>query len=74
MIIQWILFLEILENNLDCIVKRQFGFRKQRSTIDAVSKITTKIFDRFRRKEKTAVIFFNINKPYDKVNRDKTLE
>ena len=31
---------------------RQFGFRKQRSTIDAISKITTKILDGFRRKVK----------------------
>ena len=52
---------------------RQFGFRKQRSTIDVISKIT-KILDGFRRKKKTAVIFFNIEKAYDKVNRDKTME
>ena len=57
------------------IYDRQFGFRKQRSTIDAISKITTKILDGFRRrKEKTAVIFFDIKKTYDKVNRHKTLE
>ena len=53
---------------------RQFGFRKQRSRIDATSKITTKILDGFRRKQKTATIFFDIEKVYDKVNRDKTLE
>ena len=34
----------------------QFGFRKQRSTIDAISKI----LHEFRRKEKTAAIFFDI--------------
>ena len=38
-----------------------------------LSKITTKILDRFRRKEKTAAIFFDIEKTYDKVNREKTL-
>ena len=32
----------------------QFGFRKQRSTIDAITKLTTKILNGFRRKEKTA--------------------
>ena len=47
---------------------KQLGFRKQRSSIDAISKI----FDKFRRKEKTAVIFFDIEKAYDKVNRGKT--
>ena len=43
---------------------------KKRSTIDAISEMT-KILDGF--KEKTAAIFFNIKKAYDKVNRDKTL-
>ena len=36
--------------------------------------ITTKILNGFRRKEKTAAIFFYIKKVYDKVNREKTLE
>ena len=54
------------------INERQFGFRKKRSTINALSKIK-KILDRFRRKEKTAAIFFDIEKTYDKVNREKTL-
>ena len=37
-------------------------------------KQTTKIFEGLRRKEKTAAIFFDIKKAYDKVNRDKKLE
>ena len=41
---------------------------------NAISKITTKILDGFRRKEKTTKIFFDIKKAYEKVNRDKTLE
>ena len=53
---------------------RQFGFRKQRSTTSIISKITTKIFDRFRRKEIIAAIFFDIEKAYDKVYREMTLE
>ena len=53
---------------------RKFGFRKEKSTIDAISKITTKIFNRFRRKEKTTVIFFDIEKAYEQVNRNKTLK
>ena len=52
---------------------RQFNFRKQRNTIDAISKIT-KILDKFRRKGITASIFFKIEKVYDKVIREKTLE
>ena len=31
---------------------KQFGFRKQRITIDAILNITTKILGEFRRKEK----------------------
>ena len=54
--------------------KRQFGFRKQRSKIDIISKITSKIINGSRRKEKIAAIFFNIKKVYDKVNREKTLK
>ena len=53
---------------------RQLGFRKQRSTVNPISKITAKVLDGFRRKEETAAIFFDIEKNYDKVNRDKTLE
>ena len=37
-------------------------------------KITTKILNGFGRKDKTAAIFFDIEKAYDKVNRKKTLE
>ena len=52
---------------------RQFGFRKQRSTIDTISKITIIILDRFKKK-KTAAIFFGIEKVYNKVKSDKTLD
>ena len=48
---------------------RQFGSRKQRKTIDPISKI----LNEFRRKERTAAIF-DIEKAYEKVNRDKILE
>ena len=56
------------------IYTRQFGFWKQRNTIDAISKITTKILEGFRRKEKTAAIFFDIEKAYDKINRESTFD
>ena len=58
------------ENKIDT---RQFGFRKQRNTIDAISKITTKILGRFRKKEKTVAIFFDKEKAYDRINRKSTL-
>ena len=47
---------------------------KKRSTIDAMSKVTTKILDGFRRKKKTSTIFFNIKIVIDKINRNKTFE
>ena len=50
---------------------RQFGFKKQRNTINAISKITTKILDGFRRKKITPVFLFYIEKVYDNVNREK---
>ena len=50
---------------------RKFGFRKQRSTIDAMLK--KKILDWFRRKEKTTAIFFYTEKTYNKINRKKLL-
>ena len=59
------------ENKIDT---KQFGFRKQRNTIDAISKIITKILEGFRRKEKTATIFFDIEKAYDKINRESTFD
>ena len=46
----------------------QFSFRKQ--TQYAISKI----FDNIGREQKTPAIFFDIEKAYDKVNRDKALE
>ena len=53
---------------------RKFGFRKQFSIIDAISKLTSKILDGFKRKEKTAAISCSIEKAYDKINRNKIFE
>ena len=43
---------------------------ENKKTHNAISKITTKILNGFRRKEKTAAIIFNIKKENGKVNRD----
>ena len=51
---------------------KQFGFKKQRSKTYAISKLTAKILNGFRKKEKATAIFFDIEKTYDKVNRNKT--
>ena len=56
------------------IDERQFGFIKQRSTIDTISKITIIIINGFRIKQRTSAIFFDIEKAYDKINREKHLK
>ena len=53
---------------------RKCGFKNQRSTIDTTPKITTKILNGLRREQKSATNFFNIQKAYDKINRNKTFE
>ena len=45
-----------------------------KEALDSISEITTKILNRFRRKEKLAIIFFIVEKAYEKVNREKTFE
>ena len=56
----------------DAILK-QIQIVSFNSFITIKHKITTKILGRFRKNEKTKVIFFDIKKAY-KVNREKTLE
>ena len=41
---------------------------------DTTPKITTKILNGLRREQKSAATFFNIQKAYDKINRNKTFE
>ena len=42
---------------------RQFSFRKQRSTVNAISKLTTKILDGFRRRRKQLHSSLTLRKP-----------
>ena len=49
----------------DIISNQQFGFRKHRSTIDALTRLQTHILDSFNRSEHTVAIFFDIQKAYD---------
>ena len=43
----------------------QFGFRKHRSTIDALLRLQTDILESFTRKEHLIAVFFDIEKAYD---------
>ena len=47
-------------------INKQFFFRKQRSTIGA----TTIILNGFRKRGRMAAIFFNIEKDYNKTNKN----
>ena len=51
-----------MRKNID---NRQFKFRKQKSPIDAISKI----LNGFREKEKIAAFFLDLKKTNDKINR-----
>ena len=66
----------MLKKSLKVIIYKslgQFGFRKQRSTRNAISKLTMEIFINLE-KGKTAAIFFDIEKAYNKINRNKTFK
>ena len=60
--------------NRQVISNFQFGFRKHRSTIDALLRIQTDILDAFSRKEHTIAVFFDIKKAYDTAWRHNILE
>lgn len=52
----------------------QFGFRRQRSTIDSLIRLHTDILETFERKEHLVALFFDIQKAYDTVWRYGILE
>ena len=53
-----------LENN-EVISDKQFGFRKHRSTVDALIRLQTDILDTLNRGEHMVVVSFDIQKAYD---------
>ena len=59
-------------NNL--IHKNQYGFRKNRSTIDPLNAITSTIMKGFSRGEATSAIFFDIEKSCNTVDRQSTID
>ena len=46
----------------------QFGYRKQRCTLDTISKLKTKILDGFRRRKKATAIFIDFAKSAERKN------
>ena len=57
------------EHNL--LEDEQGGFRKNRSTIDQISSLTSIIDTRIKRKLSTHTAFIDFKKAYDSINRDK---
>ena len=62
-------FLE--KKNILC--PEQFGFRKHRSTIDALTQLTCHIEKGFKEKKHTVAVFFDLEKAYDTVWRPEIL-
>ena len=62
-------FLE--KNNLLC--SQQSGFRKNKSTMDALSQLIWHIEEAFKEKKHTTVVFFDMEKAYDTVWRDEII-
>ena len=62
-------FLE--KNNILC--PQQSGFRKHKSTMDALSQLMNYIEKGFKEKKHTTAVFFDMEKAYDTVWRDKIL-
>ena len=51
--------------NKNILSKYQYGFRKQRSTVDALVRLQTDILNSFNNKEYLVALFFDIQKAYD---------
>ena len=56
------------------ISSHQFGFRKNRSTLDPLLKLTNQIQEGFARRRKTFGVFFDLEKAYDTTWRRGILE
>ena len=63
------LFME--ENNL--LSDNQFGFRKQRSTVHAVSQVLNQIYTNINRSAVTAAIYLDFSKAFNSVQHDTLL-
>ena len=61
-----------LEKNI-ILCPEQSGFRKHRSTIDALTQLTCHIEKGFKEKKHTVAVFFDLEKAYDTVWRPKIL-
>lgn len=58
----------------DILTSRQYGFRKSRSTQDAIVSFYNKILDSFDKHQKSAGIFFDLSKAFDTINHKLLLQ
>ena len=62
-----------LERN-ERLSTQQFGFRKNRSTIEPIAQLTTQILNGFMNKQITIAISFDIQKAFDTLNQDLVID
>ena len=55
-------------NNIFC--KEQYGFRKKKSTSDAVTELLNKIYNAINKKEHLGAVFLDLSKAFDTVSHD----
>ena len=56
------------ENNIFC--KEQYGFRKKKSTSDAVNELLSKAYSAINKKEHLGAVFLDLSKAFDTVSHD----
>ena len=61
-------------NKCDILSKNQYGFRKNRSTKDALTLISNVIYGMFHKSTTIAILFLDTGKPFDTVNHQILLD
>ena len=57
-------------NSNNALFSRQYGFRKNHSTINAVTELVSHVIKAMKRKENTISVFLDLSKAFDTVNHN----